>query len=151
MKISNLLKIAVQASLVVNLGLSLGLGLSLSLGLASVVGSGVAFAGEVSQKSYTVEPGDTLDKVIRKFYPGSPLKIEVLRSMITERNRAAFTKGETKVLMAGAVLSLPDQLEIASSVLSPKGEKAVERDENRGENGLGPNSSNAHRNWVRFP
>ncbi len=121
------------------------------LGSTSLLTSTIAFAGETAQKSYTVEPGDTLDKVIRKFYPGSPLKIEVLRSMITERNRGAFTKGETKVLMAGATLSLPDQMEMVNAVLVPKGEKAAERSEAKGENGLGTDSSNLHRSWVRYP
>ena len=122
-----------------------------ALGICAAFGSGVALAAEGAQKTYTVEAGDTLDKVIRKFYPGSPLKIEVLRSMITERNRAAFTKGETKMLMAGATLTLPDQMEIAIAVLLPKGEKTADKGEYKGENGLGTDNANLHRSWVRFP
>jgi Tfp pilus assembly protein FimV len=103
-------------------------------------------------RSYTVAPGDTLDKVIHKFYPGSPLKIEVLRAAITEQNRGAFTKGDQKVLMAGAMINLPDQMEVANSVLEPKSTKAsTESSHYKGENGLGADTSNVHRNWVRFP
>ncbi len=146
MKFPPLLKSFVQATLVVGLGVT-------TLFCTSI--AQLANAAEAAQKTYTVEPGDTLDKVIRKFYPGSPLKIEVLRSLITERNRAAFTKGESKVLMAGAVLSLPDQMEMASSVLAPKGERAADKGEYKGEykgeNGLGADSANLHRSWVRFP
>ena len=122
-----------------------------SLGLTAILTSAAVHAAESAAKSYTVEPGDTLDKVIRKFYPGSPLKVEVLRSMITERNKAAFTKGESKVLMAGSVLSLPDQMEIASALLAPKGEKSADKGEYKGENGLGTENANLHRTWVRFP
>jgi len=109
-----------------------------------------AFA-EMASRSYTVAPGDTLDKVIRKFYTGSALKVEAIRSVITEQNRGAFTKGEQKVLMAGAVITLPEESEIANGVINPKGSKGSERGEYRGENGLGGDSSNVHRNWVRFP
>ena len=105
----------------------------------------------MAPRSYTVAPGDTLDKVIRKFYPGSALKVEAIRSVITEQNRGAFTKGEQKVLMAGAVITLPEESEIANGVLNPKGSKGSERGEYKGENGLGGDSSNVHRNWVRFP
>jgi len=139
MKFPKFMKLALQATLLA------------SLGSLAVFSSSAAFAGETVQKTYTVEPGDTLDKVIRKFYPGSPLKIEVLRSMVSERNKGAFTKGETKSLMAGAVLTLPDQMEIASSVLAPKGEKSSEKGEYKGENGLGSDNANLHRTWVRYP
>lgn len=122
-----------------------------TLGAGALFGTGLAVSAEATQKTYTVQAGDTLDKIIRKFYPGSPLKIEALRSALSEQNRAAFTKGESKVLMAGALITLPDQMEIANALLSPKGEKSSEKGEYKGENGLGADNASMHRNWVRFP
>lgn len=62
-----------------------------------------------SAASYTVKPGDTLDKVIRQQLAGSPLRADILREALVAQNPGAFAKGSPKMLMAGAVLQLPDQ------------------------------------------
>ena len=108
-------------------------------------------SAETAVMTYKVAPGDTLDKIIQKFYPGTPLKTEVLRSAINEQNQGAFTKSDPKVLMAGVVINLPEQTAVANAALNPKGTVPSDKREFKGQNGLGGDSSNMHRNWVRFP
>ncbi len=49
-------------------------------------------AGVITRTTYQVESGDTLDKVIRKTMPDSPLRIEILRNAYVQQNPQAFTK-----------------------------------------------------------
>ena len=57
---------------------------------------------------YTVREGDTLDKIIRLHMGNSPLRIEILRDAVVKQNPHAFVKGSTKVLLANAVITVPN-------------------------------------------
>lgn len=111
------------------------------LGLLGTVAPAAAQAApEAAPKSsYVVKPGDTLDKVVRAVFPNSPLRPDLLREEITRLNPAAFTKGSTKVLMAGASLQLPEHEALLSKHLGkPAGTGA-------------DTGADARRHWVRYP
>ena len=61
---------------------------------------------------YTVREGDTLDKIIRLHMGNSPLRIELLRDAVVKQNPHAFVKGSTKVLLAHAVITVPNHNEL---------------------------------------
>jgi len=67
--------------------------------------------------TYKVKAGDTIDRVIQKFYANSPLRTEVLRNALIQSNPQAFVKANPKSLIAGSVLVLPDQLELLKKVI----------------------------------
>ena len=66
---------------------------------------------------YTVREGDTLDKVIRLHMGNSPLRIEILRDAVVKQNPHAFVKGSTKVLLANAVITVPNHNELLQKQL----------------------------------
>jgi Tfp pilus assembly protein FimV len=66
---------------------------------------------------YTVREGDTLDKIIRLHMGNSPLRIELLRDAVVQQNPHAFVKGSTKVLLAHAVITLPNHNELLQKQL----------------------------------
>jgi Tfp pilus assembly protein FimV len=106
--------------------------------------SALANAGQ----SYTVQRGDTLDRVIQKTMATSPLKIELLRQAFVVGNPHAFVSGNVSRLRAGAVLQVPDHAKLLRSVVLPvldASNSAALAGESR--------SSNAsdRRSWIRFP
>jgi len=66
---------------------------------------------------YTVREGDTLDKIIRLHMGNSPLRIEILREAVVKQNPHAFVKGSTKVLLANAVITVPNHTELLQKQL----------------------------------
>ncbi len=68
-------------------------------------------------KTHTVVAGDTLEKVVRKYYPNSPLKPEVLRDWVVVNNPNAFIKPNSKKLQPGTVLNLADQAELIQKLM----------------------------------
>jgi hypothetical protein len=108
-------------------------------------------ASPAVHNTYKVEAGDTLDKVIKKTMPDSPLRVDILRNAFVQQNPQAFTKSPPRSLMAGAVLNVPNHDDLLRSHMVP---------------GQAPGSSGMHRgggystadmnmserkNWVRFP
>ena len=77
-------------------------------------GSAAASPGAVK---YTVREGDTLDKIIRLHMGNSPLRIELLRDAVVKQNPHAFVKGSTKVLLAHAVITVPNHNELLQKQL----------------------------------
>ena len=67
--------------------------------------------------SYKVKSGDTVERVIQKFYASSPLRIDVLRDALVQNNPKSFVKGNPKSLLAGTTLSLPDQTELLKKLV----------------------------------
>ena len=98
---------------------------------------------------YTVREGDTLDKIIRLHMGNSPLRIEILRDAVVKQNPHAFVKGSTKVLLANAVITVPNHTELLQMQLGsalPKAEAAP-----------APATTNTsmvddrRKTWVRYP
>ena len=106
-------------------------------GLTPAMAQSGAEAG--SKHSYVVKSGDTLDKVVRSTYPNSPLRIELLRDEITQLNPSAFTKGNARMLMAGATLQMPAHEALLGKHLGKASASSTD------------NSVEARRHWVRYP
>ena len=105
----------------------------------------------VPRSTYQVVSGDTLDKVIRKTMPDSPLRVEILRNAFVQQNPQAFTKSPPRALMAGAVLNVPNHDDLLRSYMVP-GHAAGSSGMHRG-GGYSTADMNMseRKNWVRFP
>ena len=96
---------------------------------------------------YTVREGDTLDKIIRLHMGNSPLRIEILRDALVKQNPHAFVKGSTKVLLANAVITLPNHTELLQMQLGsvlPKAEPAPATTHTS-------MAEDRRKTWVRYP
>lgn len=101
--------------------------------------------------SYQVVSGDTLDKVIRKTMPESPLRIEILRNAFVQQNPQAFTKSPPRALMAGVVLNVPNHDDLLRSYMVP-GQSAGNSGVGRGGGySTADMNMNERKNWVRYP
>ena len=117
-------------------------------------------------KTHTVVAGDTLDKVVQKYYANSPLKADVLRDWVVVNNPKAFTKANSKKLQPGTVLNLADQTELILKLMPNAVAKASAQPNTPPANPLPApvGGAAAHqagnvqalvepnkRNWVRYP
>jgi hypothetical protein len=101
--------------------------------------------------TYQVVSGDTLDKVIRKTMPESPLRVEILRNAFVQQNPQAFTKAPPRALMAGAVLNVPNHDDLLRTYMVPghvPGSSGMQRG---GGYSTADLNMNERKNWVRFP
>ena len=97
---------------------------------------------------YTVREGDTLDKIIRLHMGNSPLRIEILRDAVVKQNPHAFVKGSTKVLLANAVITVPNHTELLQMQLGsalPKAEAAPPATTSTSM------VDDRRKTWVRYP
>ena len=104
-----------------------------------------------ARSTYQVVSGDTLDKVIRKTMPDSPLRVEILRNAFVQQNPQAFTKSPPRALMAGAVLNVPNHDDLLRSHMLPvhvPGNSGMHRG---GGYSTADINMNERKNWVRFP
>jgi hypothetical protein len=108
-------------------------------------------ASPASRSTYQVVSGDTLDKVIRKTMPESPLRVEILRNAFVQQNPQAFTKSPPRSLMAGAVLNVPNHDDLLRTFMVPghaPGNSGMHRG---GGYSTADINMNERKNWVRFP
>jgi len=89
--------------------------------------------------TYQVRRGETLDMVIRKVAPNSPLQRSLLRQAFVKVNPHAFRRNNPNWMYAGAVLKVPDIDDLRRVIFkdSPGSLKKNVSDEKAG--------------WVRFP
>jgi hypothetical protein len=59
---------------------------------------------------HDVQPGQTLDDIVRQLYPGRQHEWEKLKQQIIHDNTAAFTDGDETTLQAGTRLELPRRM-----------------------------------------
>jgi hypothetical protein len=105
----------------------------------------------VVRSTYIVESGDTLDKVIRKTMPDSPLRADILRNAFVQQNPQAFTKSPPRSLMAGAVLNVPNHDDLLRTYMVPghvPGNSGLHRG---GGYSTADMNMSERKNWVRFP
>ena len=108
-------------------------------------------ASPAPRSTYQVLSGDTLDKVIRKTMPDSPLRVEILRNAFVQQNPQAFTKSPPRSLMAGAVLNVPNHDDLLRSYMVP-GQSAGNSGMGRGAGySTADMNMSERKNWVRFP
>ena len=89
--------------------------------------------------TYQVRRGETLDMVIRKVAPNSPLQRSLLRQAFVKANPHAFRRNNPNWMYAGVVLKVPDIDDLRRVIFkdSPGSLKKTVSDEKAG--------------WVRFP
>jgi Tfp pilus assembly protein FimV len=109
-----------------------------------------ASAQTLAMRSYSVQRGDTLDRVIQRTMANSPLKIELLRKAFVEGNPHAFVSGNVSRLRAGAVLQVPDHTRLLRSTLLPLLD-AADADALTATGAARSFSASDRRSWVRFP
>ena len=66
---------------------------------------------------YKVKAGDTIDRILQKFYASTPLRPDVVRDALVQNNPQAFVKGNPKSLLAGANLMLPEPAELVKKLM----------------------------------
>jgi Tfp pilus assembly protein FimV len=126
--------------------------------LTAVITAGVVHAAEplpasessATVRTYTVQRGDTLDRLIQRNMADSPLKIELLRKAFVEGNPHAFVSGNVSRLRSGVVLQVPDHNKLLRSTILPMLEGAdLDSAAVTGESRS--SSASDRRSWVRFP
>ena len=74
---------------------------------------------------HKVKKGDTLFKIINKYYADAGLDRNFLELAIVKANRGAFVRNNPNFLYAGRVLHLPSVNQIKSMVMQPYGSGAA--------------------------
>lgn len=102
-----------------------------------------------------VQPGQTLDMIIRQHLPQQPFKSDVIRRAIMDLNPSAFPLNTPHLIRAGAVLLLPTPEQIRQSAVTRNPVLAPYLGAADADSSNGPRSSRAsnhdRRKWVRFP
>ncbi len=111
----------------------------------------MGLAANPAPRTYQVVPGDTLDKVIRKTLPESPLKVEILRNAFVQQNPQAFTKAPPRALMAGTVLNVPNHDDLVRTYMVPGYAAGNSGSQRGGGYSTADMNMNERKNWVRFP
>ena len=89
--------------------------------------------------TYQVRRGETLDMVIRKVAPNSPIQRDLLRQAFVKANPHAFRRNNPNWMYAGVVLKVPDVDDLR---------RVIFRDAT---GSLKKNVSDEKAGWVRFP
>ena len=93
----------------------------------------------VTDGTYRVRRGETLDMIIQRLAPNTSIKIKILRQAFVRANSHAFRRNNPNWLYAGSVLQVPniDHLRQVIFKKSP--------------NRLKKNIAGVKANWIRFP
>ena len=97
--------------------------------------------------TYTVAPGDTLDRVVQKTMGASPLKPELLKQALVQANPQAIPAGRNPRLKAGTVLQLPDHDALLRAVVLPLVQSVDSPPPQVGGMPVGEH----RKRWVRYP
>jgi Tfp pilus assembly protein FimV len=98
--------------------------------------------------TYSPKPSETLDQVIARTLPDSPLRIELLRQAFVSQNPQAIVPGKVPKLRKGVPLTVPDHDElirrhlgsrIAPVEVAPAPPQVV------------PSTNEERKRWVQFP
>lgn len=107
-----------------------------------------AVAQAAPANSYLPKPRETLDQVIARTLPGSPLKIELLRQAFVAQNPQAIMPGKVPKLRKGVPLLVPDHDALLRMHL---GSLAAPQDAAPANARFSPSTSEERKRWVQFP
>lgn len=116
--------------------------------------SGTAHSNALPQgRSITVQKGESIDAVIRRGWPGLPLKEEFMRLALAKANPKIFPRGQTYPVRPGTVLTLPSHEELRQLIVSRHPEAAILFQASPTTNAVSnePSPGPDKRRWVRFP
>jgi len=108
-------------------------------------------ASPAARSTYQVVSGDTLDKVIKKTMPDSPLRVDILRNAFVQQNPQAFTKSPPRSLMAGAILNVPNHDDLLRTYMVPGHSPGNSGMQRGGGYSTADMNMSERKNWVRFP
>jgi hypothetical protein len=108
-------------------------------------------ASPAARSTYQVVSGDTLDKVIKKTMPDSPLRADILRNAFVQQNPQAFTKSPPRSLMAGAILNVPNHDDLLRTYMVPGHSPGNSGMHRGGGYSTADMNMSERKNWVRFP
>ena len=99
-------------------------------------------------RSYLPKAGETLDQVIARTLPQSPLKMELLRQAFVAQNPQAIAPGKVPKLRKGVPLLVPDHdalllMHLGSLVAPVEAAPPNAR--------YSPSTSEERKRWVQFP
>ena len=101
--------------------------------------------------SFVVQPGETLDRIIRARLPQAPFKNELIRRAFMDLNPSAFPLGTPHMIPAGAVLSVPTPEQIRQSALSKNPHLGAYLGSQDADEPTPRKGKEDRRKWVRFP
>lgn len=99
-------------------------------------------------RSYLPKPTETLDQVIARTLPESPLRIELLRQAFIAQNPQAITPGKVPKLRKGVPLVVPDHEALLRMHL---GSLTAPVDAPPPNARFSPSTSEERKRWVQFP
>lgn len=99
-------------------------------------------------RTYLPKPSETLDQVIARTLPASPLKIELLRQAFLAQNPQAIAPGKVPTLRKAMPLTVPDHDALRRQYL---GSAAPLPEASTTPAPSAPSSSEERRRWVQFP
>lgn len=113
--------------------------------MTEVPGAPVSMAADGSRQRYTVNRGETLDRVIARSMTGIRADIKLIRKAFVMLNPTAFPRGTPHIMIAGAHLQVPT----VSDLQALSGGRALSAQASP-EN-MAPSEPVDKRGWVRFP
>ena len=128
----------------------LGKDLPMTTSAANAVGSqvmvdgGAQLSGDEARKTYKVNKGETLDRIIARTMRGTVADVKLIRRAFVALNGAAFPRGSPHIILAGAMLQVPT----VADLMAMSNGQPVTRD---GAGQAGNRGTTDQRKWVRFP
>lgn len=113
--------------------------------MTEVPGAPVSMAADGSRQRYTVNRGETLDRVIARSMTGIRADIKLIRKAFVMLNPTAFPRGTPHIMIAGAHLQVPTvgDLQALSGGRALSAQASPES--------MAPSEPVDKRGWVRFP
>lgn len=98
--------------------------------------------------SYTTQAGDTVERVLKKAMPDSPLNPSLLRKALVDANPNVVSGKVGQKFKTGTVIHVPEHATLVRSTLeayAPPGSESAIR------NGFSASDPASRRHWIRYP
>ena len=110
----------------------------------------VATSAAPAGQTYKPKAGETLDQVIAKTMPSSPLSNTILRRAFMEQNPKAILAGKVPKLRKDATLIVPDHDQLLRSVMASVTPAAMSGPADLSPRPA-PSSPEERKRWVKYP